>query len=120
MKWKRAVIAFFSAAAVAMSSGCAAILMATLDWETAGVGMIVPVLLVPSTLLFLVCSQVSSLQRWRSWSYWIPVLGLLLWMFAMWSGGGEGSGYAYYTAIALIVSACATFATLYILEARAS
>ncbi len=116
--WRNTVAAFFVTAFAAELAGLVAILIATLDLETAGLGLLVPISLIPSALLYLGARSISSLKRWKDWAYWVPVFCLLACMLVLWLGDGEGSGFAVYMAIVLTVAAGAAFATLRFLGSR--
>lgn len=111
--WRRVFSAFVVAAIAAELVGIVTILVATFERETVGLGALVPVyFLLPSALWYLLASNVRPLKAWATPGFWLPVLGLIVLSPAMWLGGGEGSGLAFYVVLVLFFAACAAFAAL--------
>ena len=112
MSWRHAILGFLSAGLIAEIAGMASILLATLDVETVGLGLLVPIHLVPSVVLYLTCCSIARWERWSTWGFFLPFAGFEVWFVAVWLSGGEGSGFAFYMAIVLIASGTAAYLTL--------
>ena len=81
------------AAVVAEIAGAITIVLSTLDLKTVGLGLIIPLFLIPSALSYVACRSRTDLVRWSTWAFFIPLLCVLLFFVAGWLLGGEGSGF---------------------------
>ena len=108
------VLGAYVAASVA---GALAIVAGTRDLETIGAGLLVPLLLVPSILLYVALSRLTPRRGWRHFGYLLPAAGILTYFLvgvAMDLAGlvREGSGLAALAAFTFGVSALVTYVLL--------
>jgi hypothetical protein len=87
---------------VAEFTGIVAALLATFRWRAAGLGVLVPALLLPGLVLFLACRSREQLERWSAFAYWAPNIVICAWLCWAWLSNGEGSDWAGYQLVILI------------------
>lgn len=111
---------FLITAVVAEITGALTILLVTFEFEAIGFGMVVPAFLIPSGILYLVFESRANMRPCATLAYVIPFVAFLLYCVIGWLQGGEGAGYAYYTAWIYFVSGNVALITLWFLSAKGS
>lgn len=93
----------------AVLTGVVAALLATFRWLAAGLGVIVPLWLLPGILFFLVSRSRQTSVRWSAFAYWIPNIIVCVWWGLVWLSKAEGSGLAFYMLVIFIPCAIVAY-----------
>ena len=102
--WRNAVTTILIGALAAEVAGAIAVLVVTRDLETVGLGLLVPLLLMPSVVLYVLARNVDSLIKWAGWFYWVPASVLAIAFVYVWLVGSESSGMAGLVMAVLVVA----------------
>jgi len=108
---------------VASVAGALTIVAVTRDLETIGAGLLVPLLLTPSILLYVLLAQLAGRRVWRHLGYLLPAAGIMICFLvgvAMDVAGlsREGSGLPALAACTFGASAMVTYVLLLTMDCR--